>query len=53
LRAQIAEQKVDVLNSVPTNVVKLFQGKAPTEDKALTQVTFAEIRSTLEWWSAW
>lgn len=35
-----------------TNVLKLFQGKAPTEDKALTQVTFAEMRSTLEWWSA-
>lgn len=29
-----------------------FPGKAPTEDKALTQVTFAEMRSTLEWWSA-
>lgn len=35
-----------------TNVLKLFKGKAATQGKALTQLTFAEIRSTLEWWSA-
>lgn len=35
-----------------TNVLKLFQGKAPTENRALTQVTFTEAQSALEQWSA-
>lgn len=26
-----------------TNVLRLFQGKTPTENKALTPVTFAEV----------
>lgn len=36
-----------------TNVLKLFQGKAPTENKTLIQVTFAEVQSAFEHWSAW
>lgn len=35
-----------------TNVLRLFQGKTPTENKALTPVTFAEVQSALEHWSA-
>lgn len=31
-----------------TNVLKLFQSKAPTENKTLTQVAFAEVQSALE-----
>lgn len=37
--------KLHVLNSMTTNVLKLLQGKAPGENKALTQVTFGDVQS--------